>query len=129
VSNNSLRSLRGFKARATGRAGEDQAVSFLESRGFQIIKRNFSCRFGEIDIIAREGDELVFVEVKNFRQSGLIHPLEAITRSKREKLTLAALSYLQEGTGCPGSFRFDLVAVCHDRDDRIVSAELFKKIF
>jgi putative endonuclease len=97
------------KARERGIRGEDQAILFLKSHGYQIVQRNYRWRGGEIDIIARDGDCLVFVEVK-FRSSesfGL--PEEHVTAQKREKLIQTAMRYLQEHSS-ELDLRFDVVA-------------------
>jgi putative endonuclease len=65
-----------------GRYGEDRAATYLQDRGYEIIERNWRSRAGEIDLIARENDRLVFVEVKTRTGSGYGHPFEAITQVK-----------------------------------------------
>jgi putative endonuclease len=94
-----------------GRRCEELSVAWLAGRGFRILARNFRTRRGEIDIIARHGDELVFVEVKAKRGDRLGAPLEMITPVKIGRIIAAALDYLAEaswrGRGC----RFDVVTV------------------
>ena len=65
-----------------GRYGEQRAAIYLEDRGYQIIERNWRCASGEIDLIVRQDDRFVFVEVKTRNGSGYGHPFEAITASK-----------------------------------------------
>jgi putative endonuclease len=65
-----------------GRYGEDRAANFLEDRGYEIIDRNWRSQIGEIDLVARDKDRLVFVEVKTRSGSGFGHPFEAITANK-----------------------------------------------
>ena len=79
-------------ARVMGKVGEDKACAWLESRGFRILARNCSTRFGEIDIIALKNDVLHFIEVKSFSSSSL-SPRYAITPKKLEKIytSIAAL--------------------------------------
>lgn len=80
--------------RKLGNAGENIAVSFLEKNGLRILDRNFYTNHGEIDIIAKEGDTIVFVEVK-FRESRLCgNPLEAITYRKIKTIIRASRVYL-----------------------------------
>jgi len=106
----------------SGRAGEETARRYLQERGYRIVARNWSCRFGEIDLIARDGDTLVFVEVKARTRNGFGGPEAAITPAKRERLIAAARVYLGEvGTELP--IRFDVVAI---RPDRV---ELYKDAF
>jgi putative endonuclease len=65
-----------------GRYGEDRAAIYLQDRGYEIIDRNWRSRSGEIDLIARDNDRLIFVEVKTRNGAGYGHPFEAITPSK-----------------------------------------------
>ena len=67
---------------------------YLEEKGYEIVERNFKCRFGEIDIIAQNDRYLAFVEVKTRSADGLSHPFEAITPSKRAKVIKTAQYYL-----------------------------------
>ena len=65
-----------------GRYGEDRAARYLQDRGYEIIERNWRSSTGELDLIARENDRLVFVEVKTRSGSGYGHPFEAVTSAK-----------------------------------------------
>jgi putative endonuclease len=95
-----------------GARGEALAEKYLKGAGYRILARNYRCRYGEIDLIAEEGGNLVFVEVKTRSGSGFGHPLEAVDRHKRGQLSRAARRYLEE-TGAGERFcRFDVVAVC-----------------
>ena len=78
----------------TGKIGEHFAAEYLESRGYEIVDRNFKSRFGEIDIIAKNEKYLAFVEVKTRKADGLTHPFESITPSKRAKVIKTAQYYL-----------------------------------
>lgn len=80
---------------ATGGLGEDCAVRFLEDKGYSVLERNYRSRFGEIDIIARNGPYIVFAEVKTRGESRLADPLEAVTKTKQTKIVKTALLYLQ----------------------------------
>lgn len=80
------RTVRGMRKQAVGRIGEDLAADFLERAGMVVLTRNFRCPQGEIDIIARDGDTIVFVEVKTRRTAALGSPLEAVTRDKLARL-------------------------------------------
>jgi putative endonuclease len=95
-----------------GARGEDLAEKYLKKAGYRILARNYRCRFGEIDLIAEEGDSLVFVEVKTRSGGGFGHPLEAVDRHKRGQLTRAARRYLEETSATERFCRFDVVAVC-----------------
>ncbi len=79
-----------------GIIGEKLAKDFLKKRGYRIHKTNFSCRVGEIDIIARKNDCLVFVEVRTKASIDFGSPEESMTLAKREKIVAVALSYLNK---------------------------------
>lgn len=93
-----------------GAWGEEQAAYYLENRGYRIIERGFHCRFGEIDLIARLADELVFCEVKTRRHGALVSPQEAVTRSKQRRLIKTAGWYLNQHSW-DGDLRFDVIAI------------------
>ncbi len=90
--------------------GEKLAARHLVDAGFSIVARGFRCRFGEIDIIARKDDLLVFCEVKSRRQSCFASPFEAVGRTKQERLVKTAGWYLNR-RGWDGDIRFDVIAV------------------
>lgn len=94
-----------------GAAGEALAARALTGRGYHLITRNWHCRYGELDIIAEDGDELVFVEVKTRRGSALGMPEEALTPTKRRRLLAAAQQYLMEHEMAERPYRFDVVAI------------------
>jgi putative endonuclease len=95
----------------TGRQGEDIAVRFLRKEGYLILERNFRCPFGEVDIIARQRDVLVFVEVRSRRSESFGTPLESVGSIKQKKLSRIALSYIQKKRleGCKA--RFDVLGI------------------
>ena len=94
-----------------GSKGEELAVVFLKKRGYTILEKNFRCKFGEIDIIARERKTLVFVEVKTRSSLGFGSPQTSVTRKKQDQLTKVALFYLQKKQLFNCEARFDVVAV------------------
>lgn len=94
-----------------GRAGEDYAARYLESIGWTILRRNWRCGNGEIDIIAREGDTLVFVEVKTRISSWAGHPLEAISAVKLKNLRTLGVRFLAESDEWHPQFRFDAIGI------------------
>lgn len=69
-----------------GKYGEDRASEFLERQGYQVIDRNWRCNLGEIDIVARDQDCLVFAEVKTRSRTGFGHPFEVITEAKMQTM-------------------------------------------
>ena len=87
---------RNDSAPAIGSAREEQARHYLEARGLQLLERNYRSRCGEIDLIMRDGDCLVFVEVRYRKHSAYGSPAETVTHAKRRRITAAAQQYLQE---------------------------------
>lgn len=95
-----------------GQRAEDVAEFFLYSRGLKIIERNFSSRWGEIDIIAKDGKFVVFVEVRSSFEGPTVHPLESITKKKQSRILKTATWYLKkEGLIDKVPVRFDTVIV------------------
>lgn len=98
-----------------GKKGEEAAVRYLKSRGYEIIKRNWFCRFGEADIIARDPEgTLCFVEVKTRQSLEAGLPEEAITRNKQSRYERIALCYMMvtDDWDDNSSVRFDAIAIC-----------------
>jgi putative endonuclease len=95
----------------TGKRGEDLAAAYLAEAGFRIIERNYRCLFGEIDIVAEEGETLVFVEVKSRRSEAYGDPLLAVGCRKQKKISRISLHYLAERQLRHRPARFDVVAV------------------
>ena len=98
-----------------GRKGEEAAVRYLKSRGYAIVKRNWFCRFGEADIIARDPEgTLCFIEVKTRQSVEAGLPEEAITRSKQSRYERIALCYMMvtDDWDDNDSVRFDAIAIC-----------------
>jgi putative endonuclease len=100
--------VRTFWNRLLGDRGERAAARFLRRRGLRVLLRGYRARSGEIDLIAREGDTLVFVEVKARRQGV---PAEAVTAEKQRRITLAALHFLRKHDLLDVRSRFDVVAI------------------
>jgi putative endonuclease len=104
-----MRSLvRTFWNRWLGDRGERAAAWYLRRKGLRVIVRGYRTRLGEIDLIARDGDTLVFVEVKSRRQGV---PAEAVTTEKQRRITLAALHFLRKHGLLDVRSRFDIVAI------------------
>ncbi len=102
--------MRGGACRARGAWGEDVVAEDLRRRGWTILARNFRCRFGELDIVAENGEILAFVEVK-LRKDDHFAPARAfVTAEKQRKLRLAAQTYLQQNA-CALQPRFDVAEV------------------
>lgn len=93
-----------------GKRGEEAAKAYLLKLGYKVLEENWRySKFAEVDIIAQDKDALVFVEVKYRSTLNFGHPYEAITRSKLEKIHLAALAYLQNSKY--KKFRIDIIGV------------------
>lgn len=93
-----------------GRNAEDAAAAHLEAQGLSMIARNYRCRFGEIDLVMRDGRTIVFVEVRARRSSAYGGAAASITAAKREKLIAAARHYLSGRSLLPAC-RFDAVLI------------------
>ncbi len=94
-----------------GKKGEDLAIAELRGLKYKILERNFKCALGEIDIIAREKDTLVFVEVKTRRTRDFGGPAAAVNARKQRQLSRVALTYLNMKKLGQTPARFDVVAV------------------
>jgi len=94
-----------------GKKGEEIALRFLKKRGFRIIEKNYVCKMGEMDIIAREKDTLVFIEVKTRTSTMFGPPQLAVNSSKQRQLSKVALNYLKEKQLEDVKARFDVVAI------------------
>lgn len=99
-----------MKKSQIGQIGETRAILYLEGLGWEILARNWRSGRRELDIIAREGDQLVFLEVKTRKSAFRGHPLEYIDARKQEFMVEAATNYLAL-SGWEGEFRFDLIGI------------------
>lgn len=102
---------------AQGTAAEDLALRYLEARGLTLVARNFRCRTGELDLIMRDREQLVFVEVRSRRHSRYGTPAESVTRTKQQRLLRAAAFYLQRQRLLDAPCRFDVVAILQAEDE------------
>lgn len=94
-----------------GNWGEDLAVDYLQAKGYCILERKLRTRYGEVDILARKGEVLVFVEVKTRTASTFGHPEEAVTPHKQIRLLAVAESYLANHPESGDTWQFDVVAI------------------
>lgn len=94
-----------------GRYGEDRAAIYLQDRGYVVIDRNWRSRAGEIDLVAREGDRLVFVEVKTRNGSGYGHPFEAITQDKVGRMRRVVADWCSAKQVAGVKVRLDAISV------------------
>ena len=111
-----------------GRSAEIIAAAELGKRGYEIVASNYRCRRGEIDLIAREGDCLVFVEVRCKRTSEYGTPAESITVSKIRKLVATAEDYLETQGLVDVICRFDVVEVVA-ADGKLVVKDVLRDAF
>jgi putative endonuclease len=105
---------------AVGRFGEDVAARHLEAAGLEILARNWRCRAGELDVVARDGSQLVFVEVKTRSSLAFGAPAEAVDRAKSARIRQLALRWImaERDAGRPefwSALRFDVVTVVRGR--------------
>ncbi|MGY1749801.1 MULTISPECIES: YraN family protein [unclassified Modestobacter] len=96
---------------ALGAYGERVAVRLLTDAGMQVLDRNWRCRHGELDVVARDGDAIVFCEVKTRRGTGFGHAVEAVTADKRRRLRQLARAWLAAHDHHAPDLRFDVVGV------------------
>ena len=114
-----------------GRAGEDAAVAHLERRGLEIVARNHRTRFGELDVIAYDGEALVFCEVKTGRAGAATSPRDHLLPAKRRQVRAMAAAWLAETRERPRSaaLRFDAICVTFDARDRLVALDHIEGAF
>ena len=112
--------------RRLGRHGEEIAVGYLRQQGYRVLARNWRCTAGELDIVAREGETLAFVEVRTRRGDRFGTPEESITPTKQAKLVELAQTYLQENGLTDQNWRIDVVAVEMDRGSGVKRVNLIR---
>jgi putative endonuclease len=105
---------RGHSSLALGRTGETAAADFLSRQGYRILERNYKTGFGEIDIVASEGETICFIEVKTRSRGGPGVPAESVHRRKQYRISKAAVFFLKEKKLLHRSARFDVVSVVSD---------------
>lgn len=94
-----------------GKLGEREATKYLKKNNYKIIELNFSCKIGEIDIIAYHKSTIVFVEVKTRKNNTYGTPAQAVNKSKQKRIIKTALYYLQLKNKYNENIRFDIVEV------------------
>jgi putative endonuclease len=110
-----------------GKLGEELAYKKIKKLGYRKIIRNFRCPLGEVDIIAKDGDTLVFLEIKTRKKGSLAYAKEAVDERKKRQLSKVALSYLKSNDLDNVKARFDVVAICLEGDEPEI--ELIKNAF
>lgn len=114
---------------ALGRRGEATARAYLTRRGLRIIAENFACSAGEVDLIGREGDRFVFIEVKTRTSAAFGPPHLAVHRQKQRQIVRAAQWYLAEHRIPDVACRFDVVAVTFPEGGGAPSIEWIRDAF
>lgn len=106
---------RDHSTRAAGARYEDIALDHLQSAGLELIARNYHCRYGEIDLVMRERDIVVFIEVRFRRRGRFGDGIDSVNAAKRAKLVRAASAFLAEHPRlADGACRFDVLAISDD---------------
>ncbi len=117
-----------MRRREVGTLGEKIAVDYLSKQGYRVLETNFRCREGEIDIVAKKDDFLVFVEVRTRRSTSFVTPEESVTPSKIERLITLGQTYIESHQDLPPSWRIDVVAVELTPEARVSRIELFENV-
>jgi len=103
--------------KSLGQEGERIAERFLKSKGYKVLDRNFRTRWGELDIVAKDGEVVVFVEVKTRSKTDFTRPEEAVNSTKQAHLRKAAQLWLLDNhPDDPPACRFDVISVLFDND-------------
>ena len=111
--------------RETGRFSEQKAAACLKGRGSEILEINYRSRQGEIDLIAKDGETLVFVEVKFRFRTGSGHPSEAVDQKKQKRISRCALHYLTSRNLTDVPCRFDVVCICGEEGEPLLYQNAF----
>ena len=106
----------GMESYQKGKIGEEIARIYLEQKGFKILEQNYHSRQGEVDLIAKFRDLLVFIEVKSYSYRSYGSPFGAITKTKRRSIIHAARTYLYRNRIKDINCRFDVLSIYHKRD-------------
>ena len=111
-----------------GAIGEKLALAYIKKKSYKIIETNYRCHSGEIDIVARQKDCLVFVEVRTRSTTQYGTPEESLSSVKQKHMINSAYHYLQNHQKLPGNWRIDLVAVELDELDKIKRIEIIENV-
>lgn len=111
--------------RQIGMEYERIAGEYLQTQGYEILEYNFHCRYGEIDIIAKQEEYIVFIEVKYRSSERYGEPLEAITKGKQRTISKCAQAYLYKNRMWDVSVRFDVVGMRENKIEVVRDAFLF----
>ena len=112
-----------------GNKGESLAEGYLENHDYKILEKNFTCKIGEIDIIAKNDEYISFVEVKTRRSLQFGLPAEAVTYNKQQKIYRSAQMYILKNKLYNSSFRFDVIEIILNSNNSCISINLIKNAF
>ena len=115
-----------MKRRETGALGERTACDFIGKNGYEIIETNYRCRDGEVDIIAKQKETLVFIEVRTKKSLKFGSPEESITQIKKERLRAVAEHYRQNHENLSPEWRIDVVAIQMDSSGKVSRIEIIE---
>ena len=118
-----------LQTRNFGKNSEILAADFLQQQGYKIIELNYRCNLGEIDIIAKQGETLVFVEVKARNSYRRGNPKEALSYAKRKRISQIAMFYMKKNGQMRVKARFDVVAIHPSENVEEPRIELIKNAF
>ena len=121
--------MRGWLAKLLGNKGERAAARYLRSQGFRILARQYVSRWGELDLIALDGECVVFVEVKTRRSTSAGDPVEAVDRNKQRRLTQQALAWLKRNRLLERRARFDVVAILWPESSKTPEIRHYRNAF
>ena len=112
---------------STGVLGENYVAELIKEKGYKLVIRNYKLKMGEIDIIAKNDKNIIFVEVRTRKEGGMIHPLETITNAKKRNVMRTAPYFLMQ-------YPFDLqprfdVAAVETRQGKVVSCQYIENAF
>ena len=113
---------KNFYKKFLGRAGEVKAAEFLRKKGYKILDKNYKTHIGEIDIIAKDGETIVFTEVKTRMDDAFGAPSEAVNQKKREKYYKVASEYLVRNSLMDAICRFDVIEIENGQINHIIEA-------
>ena len=121
--------MAGWIRRLLGNRGEQAAERHLKAQGLRILKRGLRTRRGELDLVALDGRQVVFVEVKTRLDHDAGHPVEAVGLDKQHKITELALAFLKKHGLLDSPARFDVVAVTWPENQKEPTIEHFRNAF
>ncbi|MGB9857863.1 MAG: YraN family protein [Dictyoglomaceae bacterium] len=112
-----------------GKIGEEFALDYFKKKGFEICERNYRTHFGEIDLIVKKKNLLIFIEVKTRKSLKFGEPIEAVDERKQEKIRFIADYYLAKIKNKSLQVRFDVFSIILDKDNKISSWEHIPNAF